>query len=126
MRGVGRSGHSRVPQNFPSNNGGYVMLFTLYKPSCASVPRSPSPTVDQPCPPSPSGEATKETMRLNTATKQTTQASYHPNPKCNGKYTPMPTTIVPSTACPAPLRQKNQAAPAATAKSRASCQLLTR
>src|SRR5665647_2895323 len=36
----------------------------------------------------------------------------------------MPATMVPSTACPLTLRQKNQAAPAATAKSRASCQVL--
>ena len=31
---------------------------------------------------------------------------YQPNPMCSGKYTAMPTTMVPSTACPWPRRQK--------------------
>ena len=32
--------------------------------------------------------------------------NYQPSPMCSGKYTAMPTTMVPSTACPWPRRQK--------------------
>ena len=40
---------------------------------------------------------------------------YHPSPMCSGRYTAMPARMVPSTACPAPRRQKYQATPTATA-----------
>ena len=77
MRGVGRSGHSRVAQNFPYSNGRYVTLPVLYKMSCASVPRRTSPTVDQPCPPSPRSEATKAKPKLQEQNLQPPQQHHH-------------------------------------------------